>query len=125
MRFGRRKTQFFLPGGHLESGEIVADTLARELWEELGLTVTGAEPAGMVEHRYEEDGRRRHELNIIFAVTSDQCEFHSREDHLTFHVVPWDELAGQEVRPAALQAALQTWARDFAPFVTTLPGGSR
>lgn len=120
----RGKSWSFLPGGHLEFGETIAATLARELEEELGLAVTGAVPAGIVEHSYEEDGRRRHELNVVFAVTTGQREFHSREDQLTFHVVAWKDLGDHEVRPAPVQAALRAWAADRAPFVATLPCGN-
>lgn len=118
------KSWSFLPGGHAEPGETLAATLARELEEELGLVVTGAVPAGMVEHSYEEDGCRRHELNVVFAMTTDQRAFRSREDHLSFHVVAWEDLDGHQVRPGPVHAALLAWAADRAPFLSVLPAGS-
>ena len=117
----RGKSWSFLPGGHAEPGETLAVTLARELDEELGLAVSGAVPAGMVEHSYTEDGAVRHELNVVFAVTTDQREFASREDHLGFHVVAWDELGSCQVRPGPVHAALLTWADGRAPFLSVLP----
>lgn len=40
------------PGGKLELGESAEQALARELYEELGLTVAHAEPMMKVEHDY-------------------------------------------------------------------------
>jgi 8-oxo-dGTP pyrophosphatase MutT (NUDIX family) len=117
----RGKSWSFLPGGHAEPGETLAVTLARELDEELGLAVAGAVPAGMVEHSYEEDGVVRHELNVVFAVTTSQREFRSREDHLSFHVVAWDDLDSHRIRPGPVHAALLTWAAGRAPFLSVLP----
>jgi 8-oxo-dGTP diphosphatase len=40
------------PGGKVEPGEPVADALARELHEELGIRVTSAEPLILIPHHY-------------------------------------------------------------------------
>ncbi len=57
-----------LPGGHVEPGETGATASVRELLEETGLDL----PAGpcLVAHEqiFEQRGRRRHELTLVFHV---------------------------------------------------------
>lgn len=120
-QYGRQWS--FLPGGHAEPGESLAAALERELNEELGTSADGAVPVGMVEHSYTEEGRQRHELNVVFAMVTKQRAFTSRESHLAFHVVPWNELDSHPIRPAPVRAVLLAWARDRVPFLSVLPGG--
>lgn len=120
----RGKSWWFLPGGHVEPGEAATRALARELDEELGMAVADeaqVTPIGVVEHAYTEDGCQRSEVNLVFAVTTAQSEFTSREDHLEFAVVQLDDLEGVQVRPGPLEAALRAWLRDGRQFVRTLP----
>lgn len=58
----------FLPGGHVEPGEGAAPALAREFMEESGLAVRVGEFLLANEHQFEQNGKPRHELNLVFHV---------------------------------------------------------
>ena len=63
------------PGGKVEAGETVARALARELREELGITVQAAEPLLQVHHAYPDKAV----LLDVWRVTAYRGEPHGRE----------------------------------------------
>lgn len=57
---------FYRPlGGRVEFGERAADTLAREIAEELGGTVEETRLLGVLENLFEYDGRPQHEVVFV------------------------------------------------------------
>jgi len=53
------------PGGKLETGESVAQALARELHEELGITIAAAHAWRSTEHHYEHASVRLHWFKVL------------------------------------------------------------
>ena len=47
------------PGGHLEAGETLADSVVREVFEETGLTISEPQLCGIKDWPEEESGRHR------------------------------------------------------------------
>ncbi len=59
---------FYRPlGGAIEFGEYSADTLARELREELDAAVTGLRYLGMLENVFTYNGQRGHEIVLVYG----------------------------------------------------------
>jgi 8-oxo-dGTP diphosphatase len=63
------------PGGKVEAGESVQAALARELLEELNLTVLASEPFLVIEHDYGD----KHVKLDVWLVTRHEGETHGRE----------------------------------------------
>ncbi|MCA9294290.1 MAG: NUDIX domain-containing protein [Phycisphaerales bacterium] len=58
-----------LPGGHIDPGEAAATALSRELAEEAGLGDAHVGACLLVqEHRFDQRGKPKHELNMVFHV---------------------------------------------------------
>ncbi|MCC6578916.1 MAG: NUDIX domain-containing protein [Phycisphaeraceae bacterium] len=105
----RKHGHCFLPGGHVEFNEPARDALAREIREELGITLTPGPFLGATEAAFNQPRprkgkdrkkhydtsdkppklRRHHEVNLLFALTCpdttlDPFTLDSREDHIQF-----------------------------------------
>lgn len=78
------KKYYFFPGGHINFGEGAKKALAREIKEELGLTIKNCFFIGASEHQFVEDSKKHHEINLVFEVKLNQLKFKSRENHIEF-----------------------------------------
>ncbi|MGS0897140.1 NUDIX hydrolase [Burkholderia stagnalis] len=58
-----------LPGGRVEPGEPAARTIAREMQEEIGVTVRAGKMLCIAENFYAHGGRQHHEIGLYFAAS--------------------------------------------------------
>ncbi|MEW6339420.1 MAG: NUDIX domain-containing protein [Pseudomonadota bacterium] len=58
-----------LPGGRVEPGEVAAQTVVREMAEEVGASVVVERMLWIVENFFCHDGRQNHEVGMYFAAT--------------------------------------------------------
>ena len=103
------------PGGKLEPGETVERALARELHEELGITVESAQPLIRIPYVYPD----RQVLLDVWQVEDYSGEIHGREGQ----VVDWvaiDEL-GSLAFPAANKPIIQALQLPSAYLITPEP----
>jgi 8-oxo-dGTP diphosphatase len=102
----------FLPGGHLESGESLANALAREVAEELGVPCVVDAYLGAIEFQWPASTPTDYEVNHIFRAAIDpSLPLVSREPHLTFTWCPVAELDAVQLEPKPLRALIQGYAQ--------------
>ena len=115
-----------LPGGHIDHGETAAAAAGREFSEEVGIPATVGPCLAATEQIFEQRGRIRHELTLVFHVEhppewagSTLPELVSPEEpRVSLEWVPEADLAHADLRPAAIKrwlVALVGGASPFAP----------
>ena len=108
----KSKKHYFFPGGHIEFGENAKEALAREMKEELGISVKKCLFIGTVENIYLEDNQKHHEINQVFEIEVDRISDESKEDHLEFSLLNADEFSQKDILPIALKKAILKWLKD-------------
>ncbi|TVQ19672.1 MAG: NUDIX domain-containing protein [Spirochaetaceae bacterium] len=113
-----------LPGGRAEMMERAADTLRRELEEELGVKVKVGGLRWVGECFFEHGGTRYHEIGLYFAMALPdaspllgQDEFNGDDGRLIFRWHPLDTLSGIRVEPDFVVPALDDDSGAIAHFV--------
>lgn len=107
---------YFLPGGHIEQGESVKESLIREIKEEIGCDCSIKRFLCCLEYSFEPQHKvicHTQEYNFIFEITSPSLKEHitikSEEDHMDFVWVPLDKLSTIDFSPPALKDLLKSW----------------
>ncbi|MBM3251092.1 MAG: NUDIX domain-containing protein [Candidatus Nealsonbacteria bacterium] len=109
----RTKTgYYFFPGGHVEFGEKAEDALARELKEELNLSIKEISYIGSIENIFEQNKEKHHEINLVFNVMAENIKDKSQEDHIEFLFLNKEKFAVEKVLPLVLRDAVIKWQKD-------------
>jgi ADP-ribose pyrophosphatase YjhB (NUDIX family) len=108
----KEKGYYFFPGGHLEFGEKIGKALLREIKEELGMKIKKFSFIGLVDNIYEEEGKRHHEINLVFHVIPEKIVSESREDHISFFFFDKKRFKKEKVLPIALKKAILKWQKN-------------
>ena len=103
----------YLPGGHVEFGELAKQSLERELKEELGVRSKVGRFLGVVEHSFRQKGKKHCEINLVFEVEIKGLNVsrspESKEDYIEFKWVPMSRLGSSRIEPAVLKKFLPSW----------------
>lgn len=82
----------YLPGGHIEFGEIGREALVREIREEMGVEAMAGRFLGVVENSFMQHGKPHAEINLVYELTFAEPPENptSAEDWIEFE---WRDLA--------------------------------
>ena len=96
----------YLPGGHVEFGESSAEALIRECEEEFGTSIQVGPLLLIQEQLFEQRGRSRHEVTVVFHVehslsASEPVE--SKEPYIEFRWLDLAAISTADFRPEEMK----------------------
>ena len=110
-----KKSNTFLPGGHVEWNESARESLRREIVEEMGRKSRVGRFLGACEHAYLWKKRQVCEINLVFEFDIPKLRpgkpVPSAEAKLTFEWLPLKKIPGSSMEPRVLARQLARWLR--------------
>lgn len=107
----------FLPGGHVEHGEGVKQTIMRECLEEFGGKVEISDFLGVAEHAFEAKTGLYHEINLVFKGVLQEFKYpdlpKALEDDLEVLWCSLEKLKECNVLPEMMREVIEKGQRDF------------
>lgn len=96
---GNDETFCHLPGGHIDRGEEAIEALAREVREELALTLSFIRWVAKIENDW--PGTNIHESMDLYEIQTwpSTAPLAAQESHLTAFWYPWHKVAEIDLRP--------------------------
>lgn len=85
----------------------------------MGISVKPVSFIGGCEHKFSEDGRDYHEINLVWQVEVEELKTASQEDHLEFFLFTQEQLKKEVIFPEVMVQALLQWFIDDKPFWVT------
>ncbi len=111
----RKKSNCYLPGGHIDCGESARRALKREMREELGRPCKVGRFLGAVEHTFKYHGKRTCEINLVFEMdigkVSPPVGPRSMEKKLEFLWIKLPDLKRAGFEPSVLAPLLPKWIK--------------
>lgn len=128
LAYDREGKYYFLPGGHIEPGESMLETIKREFMEEANVLVEPIRFISIFEHAWVNQNKIQHEINFIFLVAaSSMHDIRSEEDHLEFRWIPATEIRNIRFLPTEMLQTVEDviMNRKGMRFNTTFKVGRR
>lgn len=102
----KETNSYFLPGGHVEFGDTLEETIYKETSEELGWNKEDIKKISFktyLENSFISNNQKHQELNMIFDVEIDNnTPINSKEDHITFEWVELSLVDSLKILPKAI-----------------------
>ena len=104
----------YLPGGHVEFGEMGRQALVREVKEEMGVDAETGAFLGVVENAFQQHGKPHAEVNLVYELkVPSATPARACEDWIEFE---WRDLAHlDDLLPAAFRRLSSDTTTPFAP----------
>jgi len=116
MCWNKAKKYYFFLGGHINFGERARETLARELKEELNISIKKCSFIGTVENIFIKENKKHHEIDLVFEIKPKKIITKSKEDHIGFFLIDINNFSKEKILPIALKKAILKWLKDKKTF---------